>query len=94
MPEPEVPKLSIYRMLPESALDNLSLHVDQALDTLRSALDSLLHAALSQRLPPQACLSLVPVNVDTRTQDGETYLTVRYRFQVKSLGPDSPSNSK
>ncbi len=84
----------VYRTLPVSGPGNLAQPVDLALCTLRAASDSLLHEVLFQhhRLPGN--LSLVPVNVGTHSQDGETYLTVRYRFQVLPDEPNSPSNHK
>lgn len=84
----------MYQMPPVNEPNNLTESLDQALRSLRAATESLLHEVLSQhhRLPGR--LSLVPVNVDTHSQDGEIYLTVRYRFQAVSDAPDSPSNSK
>lgn len=82
------------QMPPGNDLGSLRQSLIQGLYSLRAEPDSLLRELLSRRPPLFGGLYLEPVNVDTHSQDGEIYLTVRYRFQGRFGADDSPSCSK
>lgn len=81
---------SIYRKQPEIVPYNLEEAVNQLRRSLEAVISNLLHELLDPRRHQQPSLVLEPVGVDTRIQDGVTYLTVHYKCQVVSNPPDSP----